>query len=58
MLVLDVPDAWLLDGLRQHPAIRPWLGERLGPTAVVVPEDRVELLRNSLKELGIDLEIG
>ena len=40
-LVLELPDAGLLDGLLQHPATRPWLGERLGPTAVVIPENRV-----------------
>ena len=28
-------DAELLDGLLQHPATRPWLGDRLGPKAVV-----------------------
>jgi hypothetical protein len=58
MLVLSLPDASLLDGLLQHPDTKPWLGERLGPTAVVVPEDRVGSLRKALKELGIDLEIG
>ena len=58
MLVLTLPDAGLLDGLLQHPATRPWLGDRLGPTAVAIPEDRLESLREALKELGIDLEIG
>lgn len=57
MLVLDVPDAAILDGLIQHPATRPWLGERLGPTAVIVPEDEIGSLRNALEELGIALEI-
>ena len=37
MLVLTLPDAGLLDGLLQHPATSPWLGDRLGPTAVDDP---------------------
>ncbi len=56
MLVLSLPDAGLLDGLLQHPAIRPWLGERLGPTAVVISDDHLEPLRKVLEELGIDLD--
>jgi hypothetical protein len=56
MLVLTLPDAGLLDGLLQHPATSPWLGERLGPTAVEIPEDRIESLRKVLDELGIELE--
>jgi hypothetical protein len=55
-LVLNLPDAGLLDGLLQHPATRPWLGERLGPKAVEIPEDRLESLREVLKELGLDLD--
>ena len=35
-LVLRLPDAGLLDGLLQHPATSPWLGDRLGPTAVAI----------------------
>jgi hypothetical protein len=56
-LVLRVPDAGLLDGLLQHPATKPWLGERLGPKAVEIPENRVESLRKALQELGIDLKV-
>ena len=55
MLVLTLPDAELLDGLLQHPATSPWLGDRLGPTAVAIPDDHLEPLRKALKELGIEL---
>jgi hypothetical protein len=56
MLVLTLPDAGLLDGLLQHPATRPWLGDRLGPTAVAISDDHVEPLHKTLKELGITLD--
>ena len=56
MLVLTLPDARLLDGLLQHPDTRPWLGDRLGPTAVAIADDRLEPLREALKELGITLD--
>ena len=56
VLVLTVPDTGLLGGLLQHPATAPWLGDRLGPTAVVIPDDHLEPLRKVLKELGIDLD--
>jgi hypothetical protein len=58
MLVLTLPDAGLLDGLLQHPATRPWLGDRLGPTAVVIADDHLEPLRKTLEELGIALDGG
>ena len=56
MLVLTLPDAGLLDGLLQHPATSPWLGDRLGPTAVAISDDQLEPLRKALKELGIGLK--
>ena len=37
MLVLTLPSVGLLDGLLQHPATSPWLGDRLGPKAVADP---------------------
>jgi hypothetical protein len=55
MLILDLPTAELLDGLLQHPATSPWLGDRLGPTAVAIADDRLAPLQNALKDLGIDL---
>jgi hypothetical protein len=56
MLVLTLPDAGLLDGLLQHPATGPWLGDRLGPTAVVIADDHLEPLRKAVRELGITLD--
>jgi len=55
MLVLITPTAELTDGLLQHPATRLLLGDRLGPTAVAVPEDLLERLQSVLKELGLEL---
>jgi hypothetical protein len=57
-VVLKVSSVELLDGLLQHPATSPWLGERLGPTSVTLPDDRLEPLQEALKELGINLAAG
>ncbi len=56
MRVLILPGPGLLDGLLQHPATSPWLGERLGPTAVVVPDEHVDSLRSALGELGLAID--
>ena len=56
MLVLDLPNPELLDGLLQHPATSPLLGRRLGPSSVVIADDRLPSLHKVLKELGIDLQ--
>jgi len=56
-LVLRTPSAELLDGLLQHPSSRDHLGERLGPTAILVPEECLPALRRTLEELGLALEI-
>ena len=53
--VLTSPTVDLLDGLLQHPSTRHFLGERLGPTAVIVPDDRLEPLRKALAAFGLDL---
>ena len=55
MLVLFTPTAELADGLLQHPATRDFLGDRLGPTAVAVPDDQLEKLQGVLKELGLEV---
>ncbi|MHB1561886.1 MAG: helicase-associated domain-containing protein, partial [Isosphaeraceae bacterium] len=57
MRVLTLPGPALLDGLLQHPATSPWLGERLGPTAVVVPDEHVDSLRRALDELGLAIDL-
>jgi hypothetical protein len=57
IVVLNLPNSDLLDGLVQHPATRPLLGDRLGPTAVTVTDDQLGPLQKALKGLGIDLAI-
>ena len=52
-LLLTVPSESLLDGLLQHPATSPYLGDRLGPTAVVVVEELWPRLREVLSGLGL-----
>jgi len=54
-VLLRAPSAEVLDGLAQHPATRDHLGERLGPTAVLVAEDRLAPLRKALEHLGLEL---
>lgn len=55
-IVLTSPTAELLDGLLQHPATRGHLGERIGPTAVIVPDDQIEALRKALAVFGLNLD--
>jgi len=54
-LVLHAPSAEMIDGLVQHPSTRKHLGERLGPTSVVVPDREVDAFRIALAELGLEL---
>jgi hypothetical protein len=58
MIVLSTPSPELLDGLVQHPATRTLLGDRLGPTAVAVPEDQIHELRDVLRTLRVELLEG
>jgi hypothetical protein len=53
LLVLTAPSAEMLDGVVQHPDTRDLLGERLGPTAVIVPEAGAGTLRERLRRFGI-----
>ncbi|HZU37762.1 MAG TPA: hypothetical protein VFA18_17715 [Gemmataceae bacterium] len=55
-LVLQVVNAEIVDGLLQWPGTRALIAARLGPTAVVVAEDHVDLLRQRLGELGVKLQ--
>ncbi len=54
-LVLHVADENLADGLVQWPQTRELIQERLGPTALAVAEENVPLLRERLREAGIEL---
>ncbi len=56
IVVLTLPSAELLEGLRQLPSTRSLLGEPLGPTSVAIPEPQVGPLQTALKELGISLD--
>ena len=52
-IILRSPTAELLDGLLQHPATRHLLGERLGPTAIILDDRSLDLLRPALLDLGL-----
>jgi hypothetical protein len=52
-LVVTTPTPEVLDGLLQHPETRGYLGPRLGPTTVIVPDEAIEGLRRSLAALGL-----
>jgi hypothetical protein len=54
-LVLHVADPELAEGLLQWPETRGLIEARLGPTALAVAEDKVELLRQRLRDAGISL---
>jgi hypothetical protein len=52
---LNAPSSELLDGLIQHPDTRAHLGERLGPTTVIVPDEALAPLRRALEGFGLNL---
>jgi hypothetical protein len=54
-LVLHVPTEELADGLMQWPQTRELIEERLGPTALVVAEENVPLLKQRLIDAGAPL---
>ena len=55
--VLHATTSEILDGLLQHPSTRPLLGERLGPTAVVVRSSDPGPLREALESLGFAFRV-
>ena len=55
-LILHAPTPEVLDGLAQHPGTRPYLGDRLGPTAVVIPDELLGPFRKALEDLGLALD--
>ena len=57
-LVLHVATPELADGLVQWPGTRALIRERLGPTALVIAEEDVELLRQRLETLGVNLAVN
>jgi hypothetical protein len=54
-LVLHVATPELAEGLLQWPSTRGLIRERLGPTALVIAEEDVGLLREQLSVLGVNL---
>lgn len=54
-LVLHVPTAEIADGLQQWPGTRPFVEDRLGPTALVVSAEHAEDFSRRLAELGVQL---
>ena len=57
IIVVTVPSAEVLEGLRQLPMTRSFLGEVLGPTSVVVAENQLAALQSVLEELKIIIDI-
>jgi hypothetical protein len=57
-LVLHLPTAELADGVLQWPQTRGLVAARLGPTALVVPEEQAGLLREKLRQAGIHVADG
>jgi len=55
-LVLHVANAELADGLAQWPGTRSLIRERLGPTTLVVAEEDVDLLKERLSALGVNVQ--
>jgi Helicase conserved C-terminal domain len=56
-VIVTLPSAKLLDGLIQHPATGPLLGERVGPFSVSVADLQLGPLQEALKQLGVELEV-
>lgn len=57
-LVLELSSPEVLDGLLQWPVTASCLGERLGPKAVEVPRDKLPLLLEGMRQLGIDAAVA
>jgi hypothetical protein len=55
-LVLHLPSAEIADGLMQWPDTAGLVGDRLGPTAVVVEAELLEPLRAVLAGVGVRIE--
>lgn len=55
LTVIRFPTSEVTDGVMQWPGTRELITERLGPTAVVVELENMELLRKALLEIGITL---
>lgn len=56
LLVLRTTSVETMDAIFDNPALRRYLGARLGPMAVVIRQDQVEPLQAALGEQGISIE--
>ncbi len=56
LLVLRTTSVETLDGIFDNPALRRYLGARLGPMAVVIRADQIDPLQAALGEQGISVE--
>ena len=56
LVVIQVEDATLLDGLLQHPQTQDLIGERLGPTVAVIADADLPRLRDAAG--GLNLSFG
>lgn len=56
VVILKLKSAELLETLYATPTLRPYLGERLGPTLIAVRREAVDDLRAALAEVGILLD--
>lgn len=56
-LLLQTPSVDVLDGLTQHPETRDHLGDRLGPTTVVIPDESLAALERALDRIGLRLRV-
>lgn len=57
-MVLHTVSAMAADGLQQWPETRDFIQARLGPTALIVGEQHVEMLRQRRQDLGLRLFQG
>jgi hypothetical protein len=56
-LVLHLPTSDVADGLLQWPGTRALIRERLGPTALVIAEDDLDILQERLGTLGMSVTV-
>jgi hypothetical protein len=58
VLILRVKEEGILEKLRQHPKTRPFMGESIGPLAVVVQASQLAELCAQAAQLGLLLEVS
>jgi hypothetical protein len=56
LFVTNLPSPEPVDGLLQNPTPAPFLARRMGPTSVVIDDEKLPSLQKALKDLGIELQ--